>query len=531
MHRKALKVGLCATVLSVGCTGVAQLAGGEAQPLPADSQPAVSGARRLSRFEYDSALQDLLADATRSGFAVLPEDSTDPFDNDYASQIASAVLIDGAEKLAVDAAARFVASPAKLEVLLPCTPSGPGDADCLRRFIVRFGRSALRRPLAEEEIQRYLGLQTLAVEEGRFNTGVELVVRAMLQDPEFLYRVEVGAPVDGRAGVSQLSPFELATRMSFFLWGSTPPEWLLDLAGAGQLSSAEQLRTAAQRLLADPRAHARVERFHALWLGFHQLPHPVDLTRALRAESAALLEKVIFTDTTDYFRLFDSEQTFVNPLLATHYGLAAPANPAGDWVSYAATGRKGLLSHGSVLSAGAKFDDTSPTQRGIFVRNRLLCQEVPPPPPSVNADEKPTSATSNCKVDRYAAHANVGSCAACHQNLDPIGFGLEAYDRAGRFRAHDDNEASCAISGSGKVAELGTFNGPAQLASLLVASGQLEECVTTQVFRFAMGRRESAEDFAGITARATRFREGGRSFQALLMDLVTDPAFSYRREE
>ncbi len=527
------RLALCVALAALtGCTGVVDwaLADG-AQSLPADAQPAVSGARRLTRFEYDATLEALLADVSRSGFSVLPEDATDPFDNDYTGQLASAVLVEGAEKLAADAALRLLASPAKLEVLLPCTPTGPGDADCLRRFIVKLGRSALRRPLSEEEISRYLSLQALAVEDGKFETGVELVVRALLQEPEFLYRVERGEPVDGRAGVFRLSQFELATRMSYFLWGSTPPSWLLDSAERGELASAEQRTAAAVRLMEDPRAHARVERFHALWLGFHQLPHPVELTRALRQESAALLERVIFSEATDYFRLFDAPDTFVDPLLAEHYGLPAPATPAGGWVPYGATGRRGLLSHGSVLSAGAKFDDTSPTQRGIFVRNRLLCQEVAPPPPSVNADEKPTSPTSNCKVDRYSAHATQGSCAGCHQALDPIGFGLERYDRAGKERSHDLNEPSCLISGAGAVAGVGDFNGPAELGALLVASGQLESCVSTQVFRFAFGRRESVEDAPAILARAAAFRDGGRSFQQLWVELVSDPTFAFRREE
>src|SRR6185503_20729282 len=124
--------------------------------------------------------------------------------------------------------------------------------------------------------------------------------------------------------------------------------------------------------------------------------------------------------------------------LAAHYGLPAPAGGGPAWVPYGADPRRGILSHGAVLAAGAKFDDTSPTLRGVFVRNRLLCQVVPPPPPNVAVDEPPQSVTSRCKVDRYAAH-RTGSCASCHSQTDPISFGLENYDRSGAYRATDKN--------------------------------------------------------------------------------------------
>src|SRR5260221_4438877 len=164
-----------------------------------------SGLRRLTRAEYDNTLRDLLGDTTRSGFAKLPEDTTDPFDNDYKTQQVSGALIDAAETLAQEASARALSDPSRRASLVPCTPQGPSDAGCMRQFITQFGRRALRRPMQEDDIQRYLTLQTLAVEAQDFFVGVDLVVRAMLQDPEFLYRVELGTPVRGQSGVFKLS--------------------------------------------------------------------------------------------------------------------------------------------------------------------------------------------------------------------------------------------------------------------------------------------------------------------------------------
>jgi hypothetical protein len=234
---------------------------------------------------------------------------------------------------------------------------------------------------------------------------------------------------------------------------------------------------------------------------------------------------------SDYFDLFRSEQTQVNDLLADHYGLARPGSTTGAWVTYGSNPRRGILSHGSVLSAGAKFDDTSPTLRGVFVRTRLLCETVPPPPPIVNVDKPPAGDAGTCKVDRYASHANVGSCYGCHQLTDPIGFGLEAYDRTGAFRTHDKDAPACAISGEGELAGTGKFNGPAGLANLLVSSGKLEACVVRQLYRYAMGRRELPADGPTLDLLTALFRQKSRSFEELVLDTVSSAAFVNRTEE
>src|SRR5215813_13167034 len=491
-----------------------------------------TGAHRLSRDEYDNTVRDLVGDTAGEGFALLPEDAHDPFDNNYLTQLASQALINAAEQVATDVAQRLIADPSRLQSVLPCTPTGPADSACLKAFIAKFGRRALRRPLTDAEVTEYASLQSFAVEKNDFKVAVGLVVQAMLQDPEFLYRIERGTPAAGPAGTFRLSAFEVATRLSYFLWGSTPPDWLLDAAEKGQLQTREQIRGAAVQLLADAHARARVDRFHALWLGFHQLPHPVDLTQAFRAETGALIQKVVFEDRADYFQLFTATQTYANAMLVTNYGLPVTPPASGyAWLPYTGTGRKGILSHGAVLSAGAKFGDTSPTQRGIFVRSRLLCETIQPPPPNVDVDQKPTSPTSNCKVDRYSAHSANGNCNTCHRRLDPVGFGLEAYDTSGAFRTHDIGEPTCTISGDGVLDGVGSFNGPAGLADLLVQSPAFEGCITTQVFRFAMGRNETADDADFISQLTRSFHSGQRHFDQLLLDVVSDDRFVHRREE
>jgi hypothetical protein len=251
----------------------------------------------------------------------------------------------------------------------------------------------------------------------------------------------------------------------------------------------------------------------------------------MRSESAQLVFRVVFDKKSDYFDLFRSQDTFVNDFLADHYGLPRPGSATGTWVGYGASPRRGILSHGSVLSAGAKFEDTSPTLRGIFVRTRLLCETIPPPPPNVQVDKPPEGGASHCKADRYASHANVGSCRACHQRTDPVGFGLEAYDRTGAFRTHDNGAADCPISGDGELVDVGKFNGPAALGDLLISSGGLEACVVKQLYRYAMGRRELDADRPTLDLLTALFRQKTRSFDGLILDTVSSAAFVHRTEE
>ncbi len=538
--RTAMALAIAALV--AGCEGRAtlQLPHGQSAPPPTlanDEVVGVSGMRRLSRVELDTVLSDVLGDTSNSAQALLPQDPTDPFDNDYPSQQPSLILVSAVEQLANDAADRVMADPVKRAAVVTCTPTGPGDQGCLRTVIDSLGRKLLRRSLTPQEENDYLSLQSLAVEANDFDTGVKLVIRAMLQEPDFLYRAEVGVPVDGQPGVYKLTGVELASRLSFFLWGTTPPDWLLDQAEGGQLQTKAQIRAAAAQLLADPKARERIERFHALWLGYWRLPHAIDLTTAMQTESAALIDKVVFDSNSDYFELFNADSTYVNQLLATNYGLTNFTGGSGfAWTSYGSSPRKGLLAHGSVLSQGTKFADSSPTQRGIFVRSRLLCQAIAPPPPSVNVDQAPTAPNmSPCKVDRYSSHSTSGNCHACHQNLDPIGFGLENFDKQGAWRDTDTGLPQCPIAGNGTIAGLPggdkSFTGETGLTDMLTGSGLFEQCIVTQVYRFAMGRREQPQDAALITALTDGFKSKGRLFNGLLLDFVSDDTFTYRREE
>lgn len=493
---------------------------------------AESVARRLSRAEIDNALRDVLGETERPAQRFLLEDEYAPYDNDYTLQQASSALVDSIDALAEDVAERTLADPERRKRVLICAPSGPGDSACFRQIIAELGRRFFRRPLTDTEIAAYLKLQAFATEQAgtilpSFDTAVKLFLQSVLQDPEFLYRIEVGAPSD-QAGVFKLDEYAIASRMAFLLWGTTPDPALLDRAAQGVLSNASERRKLAQQMLSDPKAREQLHRFHAMWLGYRAIPHDAALTAEFNQETTALIDRVVFDEKRNYLDLFTLDETRLTPTLAGLYGLPAPAGGAG-WVKYGSSGRAGILSHGSVLAAFSKFSDTSPTQRGILVRTRLLCETISPPPANVDVDHPPGEGASVCKQDRYAAH-RAGSCATCHNRLDPVGFGLENYDIAGRYRTHDNGFDQCIIDGQGNLDGYGTFKGPAELGRLLVSSKALEGCVVSQLYAFAVGRKLTNEESEAVAALLAWFKSGNYALDQLLLAYVESPAFALRRE-
>ena len=493
----------------------------------------VSGARRLTATEFDATVRDLYGVTVVSELA-LPEDLRTPYDNDFTKQLASEALITAVESLAGDIAGEVVADPGLREAIVPCTPSGPDDAACFREFIVDHGRRAFRRPLSDEEIEGFMGLLAHAEQAGDFWIAVDSAVRAFVQHPFFLYRIELGTPIAGIDGVFRLSDYELATRMSYLFVGSTTPDWLLDEAAAGSRATSVGVRAAAEKLLEDERALPAIARFHAMWLGYEKLPHAPALASAMQLETSSLVGRVVLDERAPWTDLLLAKETYLTAELAEHYGLPAPDGDEG-WVPYGDSGRQGLLSQGSFLSAVAKFDDTSPTQRGLLIRARLFCQEIHSPPPDlmVDTDNPPTSPDPDaCKADKYDMWKTDG-CKMCHALMEPVGFGLENYDMAGRYREHEPNRPDCPIDGSGALEGIGSFEGPAQLSDLIVETGDVDACIAEQLYRFAAGRYAlDGRDLAlvsRVTDRASA--SDGLRFDRLLVELVSSEAFRHRREE
>jgi hypothetical protein len=478
-------------------------------------------------------MRDIFGDETAPAAKVLSEDEYNPFDNDYTLQRASRALIDSLEAFAESVAARAVSADNR-ERVVPCAPADAGDTACFTQTIEALGRRLFRRPLGEDEVAAYLTLQEFSTEDNPaayndFYTGVELVIRSMLQDPEFLYRIEVGT-AEADPDVRRLDDYEIATRLGFLLWGSTPSDDLLDAAAEGALSDAARRRELAEELLEDQRARDALHRFHAMWLGYRAIPHDAELTAAFELETSHLIDRVVFDEPSSYLDLFLSSETYLNDRLAEQYALPRPSGGEG-WVPYGSSGRAGILSHGSVLAAFSKFSDTSPTQRGIFVQTRLLCNRVLPPPANVNVDQPPSSDDAVCKYDRYAAHRETPSCAGCHSELDPIGFGLEAYDVGGRLRESDDGHPECEITGDGELPGYGTFNGPRELAERLVESGEITGCFVQHLLSYAIGRPVHESEGAVVNELTLAFESEDFAAKELLLDYVASERFALRREE
>ncbi len=530
-----------------GPDGTPQTPGGPAvTPVPppppsSDGLYFSSATRRLTKAELRQSLIDLTGLDLATEVAKFPEDFAEAsdvfaFDNKYTHQQPSAALIEAARNLADVVGARVLAEPAAMKQVLTCTPSGPGDEACLRQFFSSFGRRVLRRPLDASELDRYVAkLLPFATEAKDFNRAVSLGVRALLQDVEFLYRTEIGQPVQGIAGLWKLTGTEVATRLSFFLWGTTPDDALITAATTGdRLATPAAIKAAAQRMLQDPRARRGVQRFHGLWLGWERQPPGGALGAAMSAESAALIDKVIFEQKGSWLDLFRAKETYVDGPLAAHYGIAAPAGGRG-WTSYGTSGRQGILSHASFLGVERKHTDTSPTMRGQFVRTRLLCQPVPPPAAELMVDVDAVPSEGNCKSERYNMWKKDG-CKGCHLMMDPIGFGLENYDRTGGRRdvaPADAGKAECKLDGKGEVTGManGAFEGVAGLSSRLAESGQVEACLGTQLASFMLGRSPDSEEGKLFARVGERFVAGGRRFDSLLLDVVGLPGFGYRRAE
>ncbi|NUP04696.1 MAG: DUF1588 domain-containing protein [Polyangiaceae bacterium] len=528
-----VRLGAALALLQISCTG--RIGGDEPideeQPGPelGEVNAPVSGMRRLTRVEYTRTVQDLIGRDAPMDVSRFPIDPLTPYDNNYREQLPSPIVAEASYANAQSISAWVRANVEVRDRVVDCNPTGPTDEACMRHFVETFGRRALRRPLSDDEVERYVGLMAWNEGEGDFYAGVELAVEAFLMQPELLFRVEVGTPLDN-GYVFQLDDFEVATRLSYLLRGTTPDDALLDKAASGELQDSEARRAEAERLLATPEAQAQIARFHAMWLGYEKFAADTGIVTDMRVESDMLVERVVGAEPPDYAQLLRSSETYVTQTLADHYGMDADVGE-GAWVSYADAGRAGILSHGSVLAAGSKANDTSPTRRGKFIRNQLLCQPVAPPPPEVDPDQSPTSEDPNaCKIDRYAEHRNNPSCAGCHSLMDSIGFGLENYDLLGRYRAHDNDRPECTIDGKGTVSGIGDFQGPAELGELVLQSGAFEECVAQQALQYAVGHPLDTYDDGMVERMAGALRDE-KSFLEMLFAYIEDPAFAQRREE
>ena len=511
--------------------------------------------RRLTHSQYNNTVRDLLGDYSRPADRFPPEDFVNGFKNQVRTQGMPPLLAEAygaaAEKLALNA---FRAGD--VNGLVPCKPASARDAKCRDQFVQTFGLRAFRRPLTEAELRRYSTLfSAQAGKTGQFVDGARIVVEAMLQSPKFLFHAEGAGRLRPEASTSQAradGDYEIASRLSYFLWDTMPDRRLFEAAANGELRSPDGIERVARAILAQPPARQAVDEFFAQWLRFDRVlgsvkdrRHYPEFTPELAAmmvqETRMLLDNLVWTD-GNFMEAFTADYSFLNSDLANLYGVPAPAGEF-ELVRFpAAAHRAGLLGHGSFLASNAGPVETSPTARGIFIREQLLCQHVPNPPPGVNTQvPEPTAERPLARRQRMQAHIENPTCASCHRLMDPIGFGLENYDAVGKWREQEAIEfevpgprgrpttktVSLPIDGKGEIAGLtnSAFSEPRSIGRLLADSRACQECVVKQVFRYAFGRVETPADREAVKTVSAAFRESGFKFKELLIALVRAPQF------
>ena len=519
------------------------------QPLPSAETCAKSQdvertpLRRLTRTEYTNSVRDLLnVDVTAT--ADLPADEvTNGFDNNAGVLTVSSLH---AEKYVLVSEALAKLAVQNLSALTgACDTASKGEDACALAFAKSFGRRAFRRPTTAEDERQLIAAYTAGRTDGSYAEGIEVMVRAALQSPNFLYRIEVTPAADPNAKRIPLSQFELASRLSYLTWGSGPDDALLDAAAKGELGTKDQVAAKTRELLAAPKARVAIGNFFEQWTSTRRLSITTkstslfpnfssDLRDAMAKELPAFVNDVLWNGDGRLSTLLTSPVAFVSGPLAQLYGVTQPAGGNGTPVKVtlpANQQRAGLLTQAGVMSVQGHPDQTSPVLRGKFVRAMLLCQPPPPPPADVDISLPTVEEGATARI-RFAAHESAGaSCAGCHKLMDPIGLAFEHYDAIGQYREQDNGQA---IDVSGEVLNTsdaslsGAFNGPAELAAKLANSQLVRACMATQWFRFASGRSEGNADACSLASMQQAFNAANGDVIDLIVATTQTDAFWYR---
>lgn len=485
-----------------------------------------TGLRRLTRNELVNSLTSVFGVAPGAATAGLADDivAETNFDNDYTAQAVSPIVVNGYAYFADTYAAQLIATAGLVQNLAGCVPRAANDRACFTAFATNIGRLMFRRPISATEVgllaDRFI---PYAAADAKFLTGIEMAIMYWLQHPEFLYRIEASA---SPTTLTSLGDFEIASRMSFLLWGSSPDDELLDAAEAGLLQLESHRTEQALRMLDDDRAKRQVRSFHAQWLGYVVASLPAGLAQDMTRETDALIDRVALSDAEPWLNLFTAQETFLSPTLASHYGMPSPGSSA-QWVQYPSDRGGGILAHGRFLSLGAKFGDTSPTVRGYEMYKRLACGKLGPIPNGVDTDSPPGQ-PGDCKTVRYSMR-NVAACATCHITTDNTGFGLENFSPTGQWRTTEPGKPQCTITGEGKWAGV-AYSGPKGLGQLISKDALVANCATRQLFRNLAGRPETPEDNTTLAALGLQY-QATPNLKKLLIALVKTPAITYRRGE
>jgi hypothetical protein len=505
--------------------------------------------RRLTHSQYNHTVRDLLGDQTGPAMQFPPEDFVNGFLDQSRGQSLSP-LLEEAYSNAAEKLARSAFRGGDTHGLLSCKPS----PECGKRFVQEFGRKAFRRPLEPAEQQRY---EALLAKEPDFLKGAQLLVEAMLQSPNFLFWINTTPD-------PKLQAWATASRLSYSVWDTMPDAELFAAAERGELATRAGVEKQVRRMLSDPRAHESLDEFVSQWLRFDRLttaskdrrkfPYFTrETANAMITEARTFVSDLVWND-GNFMDLFTANYGYVSPELARIYGVPAPARDFERVAFPANSERAGILGQGLFLALTAKPEESSPTARGLFVREQFLCQHVPDPPPGVNTNLPPvTEAKPETNRDRMSEHTTNASCATCHKLMDSVGFGFEKFDAVGarreqmvlEFRKKSDEDEdedgkhpipkriiTLPLNTNAYVAGIpnSEFSSPQQLGAVLAKSSACQECIVKQYFRFQAGRSETAADRPLIRFVTDDFRNSGFRFNELILSLVLFREFPQERQ-
>ena len=424
-----------------------------------------------------------------------------------------------------------------------CRPARPADEErCATNIISTLARRAYRRPVTNDDVRMALGFYKDARAEGDFEAGIEMALRTILTNAEFIFRVERD-PEDVAANRPyRISDLELASRLSFFLWSSIPDDQLLDVAAQGKLHDAATLEGQVRRMLADARAQSLESNFAGQWLYLRnlatagpdgrQFPDFDDnLRQAFRRETELFFESIAKEDRS-VVELLSANYTFLNERLAKHYGIPNVYGSNFRRVTLPDDSiRGGLLGQGSILTVTSYANRTSPVQRGKWVLENILGTPPPPPPPNVPplTEENPVGKVLTMR-ERMVQHRANPACSSCHQLMDPIGLSFEHFDATGRWRTH--GEGNVPIDAAGALPSGATFEGVAGLKRALLSRPELfVSTVSEKLLTYALGRGMEYYDAPAIRAITREARNNDYRFSSLILGVVRSAPFQMRRAQ
>ena len=506
--------------------------------------------RRLTRTEYLQAMSDLVGLPVDPSMEI-PSDGSggEGFDTNgdtlYTSPIhieqylaIASQMIDTAvpveEPVGDDESAKRTRER-RQQILIVLPNKDRSETDAAKTIISAYARRAWRRPIEESETGRLFTLFERAKSQNAdFVTAIREPLKAILVSPNFLFVVEAES---AEGGVQRLTPHQLATRLALFLWSSVPDEELLAAADANQLDTKEQVIAQVRRMLANPKSRALGENFGLQWLGLTSFLNSVrpdqevypefnhELAYDLREEAIQFVSHV-FREDRPLLDLIDSKYAFLNGRLAKHYGVDLPGDAPWQQIQLADRRRGGVITLGAALMTTSYPRRTSPVLRGRWILEEVLGAHVPPPPPNVPALEEATAEKAMTLRERLEVHRKNPDCAACHNRMDPLGFGLENFDGLGRWR---DKDHDLAIDASGKLPSGESFAGPEELKQILLRrSGEFEHHLVRKMLGFALGRELNKFDDCVIQDCLKQLNAENHRSSAVIETIATSYPFQHR---